>query len=161
MKKLLIATAAIAAIVAVPAQAKPGKAKNCAKPTKSVGYNASGTFVSGTWTQVAGADTPDDTSDDRYDGTVTVNVTKVNHKGEKGEQTYTLDNDRLTFSDTNGDGTADQPVAGDPVKVHGKITKLKKKCTVSGFEPTVDARKVQFKAPKTEDTQAPAKAKKS
>ena len=152
MKKLLICTAAIAALVAMPAQAKPDKAakgpKDCT--AKKVGYNAKGTLVSHTLTQTAGADTPDEKGDDRYSGDITVNVTKANHKAPKGEQTLTLTNGRVNFYDANGDGTDEAPAAGDRVGLHGKITKLKKKCDSTGFEPEITLRKIDFKAPKTD-----------
>ena len=150
MKRLLICTAAIAALAAVPAQAKPDKAAKAPKDctAKKVGYNAKGTLVSQTLTQSAGADTPTDTSDDRYSGTLVVNVTKANHKGQKGEQTYTVENARVNFYDANDDGTDEMPAAGDRVKVHGKVTKLKKKCDSTGFTPEVTVRKVDFKQAK-------------
>jgi hypothetical protein len=149
MRKLLICTAAIAALAAVPAQAKdkPAKApKSCAP--KSVGYNAKGVLVSQTLTQTAGADTAEK-GDDRYSGDVVVNVTKANHKGLKGEQTLTLTNGRVKWYDANDDGTADVPAAGDRVGLHGKVTRLRKKCDSTGFEPTITLRKVDFKAAKT------------
>ncbi len=145
MKKVAFAALAIAAVVAVPAQAKPGKSHKCAAHT--VGYNASGTLESQSLTQTAGADTAR-RSDDRYSGTLTVAVKRANHHGATGSQTYTLDNGRVKFYDANHDGTADQPKAGDRVKVKGRTTRLAKHCDQSGFTPTTVVRRAQFKAAK-------------
>jgi hypothetical protein len=149
MRKLAIAALAVVAVVAVPAQAKPGKSHG--QPHKctpqTVGYDASGTLVSESLTQTRGADTPR-RSDDRYSGTLTVNVKKANHHGATGDQTYTLDNARVKFYDANGDRTADQPKAGDRVKVEGTTTKLAKKCDQTGFTPTTTVRRVAFKPAK-------------
>ena len=161
MKKLITLTAAAALMLAVPAQAdKPanaggGKSKGAEKSKgkggrctpRKVGYNAKGLLVSQTLTQTKGADTPTDTSDDRYSGTVEVNVTKANHKGLKGVQTFTVTDVKVTYYDSNGDGVVEQPQVGDRVKVHGKITKLNKRCDSSGFTPTVTVKHVQFQAP--------------
>ena len=150
MRKLLICTAAIAAVVAMPAQAKkPAKTKAPkASCEKKVGYNAKGTLVSQSLTQTKGADTPTEKGDDRWSGDVTVNVTKANHKGLKGEQTLTLTDGRVNWYDAAGDGTDDVPAAGDRVGLHGKVTKLRKKCDSTGFSPTITLRKVDFKAAK-------------
>ncbi len=161
MRKIALSSIAVAVAVAVPAaQAKPVKPPKPAKPAvgkkcgvKAVGFNARGILVAQALTQTAGAATPD-RGDDRFSGTVTVTVTKANHGAPKGEQTYTLENDRVRYSDANGDGTADQPAAGDRVKIGGKITRLAKKCDQAGFTPTVNVRKVAFKPAKT----APASA---
>ena len=150
MRKILICTAAVAALVAAPAadakKNKPAKApKSCT--AKSVGFNAKGTLVEQALTQTAGTETTEK-GDDRWSGTLTVNVTKANHKGQKGEREFTLTNGRVNWYDANGDGTDDPPVAGDRVGLHGKVTKLRKKCDSTGFEPTVTLRKVDFKAAK-------------
>jgi hypothetical protein len=137
---LMLATAA------VPAGAdakKPVKSPYACTP-KTVGYNAKGTFVSGHWTQTAGADT-EKRGDDRYSGEMVVNVTKANHKGLKGEQPITFTNARVKFHPRNDTDVA----AGDRVKVHGKVTKLPKKCDATGFEPTLTAKKIDFKAKKS------------
>jgi hypothetical protein len=143
MRRIAICGIALAVTLAVPANAKPPhptkppKAKACTP--HDVGYNARGTLVSQTLTQTAGADTAK-RGDDRYSGTLTVDVKKANHRAPQGEQTYTVDNARVHFSGT--------PKAGDRVKVHGKITKLRKKCDATGSTPTVTVRKVDFKAAK-------------
>ena len=92
-----------------------------------VGFNAKGTLIASTLTQTAGADTATDTSDDRYSGTVEVNVTRTNHKAPKGDQTYTLTNGKVSFYDVNGVPVT-TPVAGDTVRLHGKIGHAPKKC---------------------------------
>jgi hypothetical protein len=149
MRKLAMAAVVAAAAVAVPAQAKPANSHSqshkCTAHT--VGYNASGTLVSQSLTQTRGADTPR-RSDDRYSGTLTVTVKKANHGSATGDQTYTLDNARVKFYDANHDGTADQPKAGDRVKVHGTTTRLAKKCDQSGFTPTTTVRRAAFKPAK-------------
>ncbi len=163
MKKIPIYAGLAALALAVPAQAHehqgkthkhPGKAHKQHKAGKqqtcsphSVGYNARGTLVSSSLTQSAGAATPE-RRDDRYSGSVTVNVTKANHKASTGEQTFTLDNAKVKFADADHNDVADEPKAGDRVKLHGKVTKLRRKCDQTGFTPEVTLRRVQFKAPK-------------
>jgi hypothetical protein len=154
MRKIPIFAGLAALALAVPAQAHehPGKAprSKVAKPGKceprGVGYNARGTLVSSSLTQSAGTATPE-RGDDRYSGSVTVNVTKANHKAPTGEQTFTLDNAKVRFADADDNGVADEPKAGDRVKLHGKVTRLKRKCDQTGFTPVVTVRQVQFKAP--------------
>jgi hypothetical protein len=151
MRKLTICAVALAAILAVPAQAKPTKphpAKSHKCTPHKVAYRASGTLVSESLSQTAGADTPK-RGDDRYSGTLTVDVTKANHHAAKGEQTYTLDNARVRFYDADHNGTRDEPKAGDRAKLIGKITRLSKKCDATGFTPTITIRKVDFKPAKT------------
>jgi hypothetical protein len=158
MRRIAIASLALAAAVAAPAQAHnsnaqaqngkshDSKSHKC-KP-HAVGFSASGTLESQALTQTKGADTAK-RGDDRYSGTVTVTVKRANHGAATGSQTYTLDNGRVKFYDANHDGTADQPKAGDRVKVHGKTTKIARKCDSSGFTPTVTVRAVQFKPAKS------------
>jgi hypothetical protein len=158
MYKSVICGIVLAAALVAPAQAKspkPAKAKSCT-PHK-VGYNATGTLVSQALTQTEGSGTAT-RGDDRYSGTLTVNVTRANHRAPKGEQTYTVENARVRFSDADHNHVADEPKAGDRVKVQGKTTKLRRKCDSSGFSPEVTVRKVSFKAPKA--AKAP-KAKRS
>jgi hypothetical protein len=151
MRKLTICAVALAAALAVPAQGKPTKphpAKSHKCTPHKVAYKASGTLVSESLTQTAGANTPK-RGDDRYSGTLTVDVTKANHHAAKGEQTYTLDNARVRFYDADHNGTPDQAKTGDGVKLKGKITTLQKKCDATGFTPTITIRKVDFKPAKT------------
>jgi hypothetical protein len=151
MKKILITAAAGAALAITPALAakpasKPDHPTKPPHPAKckinSVGYNAKGTLDPGGYalTQSKGADTTTDTSDDRYSGTLTVTVTKANHKGLKGSQTLTLTDAKVSF----GNGT-NPPADGSTVRLHGKVTKYKKKCTADTTVVTV--KKVSFTAP--------------
>ena len=165
MRKIALVVLAIVAVVAIPAQAHSTKSHAPKSPQSkshkckphSVGYNARGTLVSQSLTQTKGTDTPNNHGDDRWSGTLRVNVTKVNHHAATGPQDYTLDNDRVIFYDANHDGTADAPQQGDRVKVKGKITRLNRKCDQTGFTPEVNVRKVEFKqaqpAPTTTTTQ--------
>jgi hypothetical protein len=142
MRKILISAVAGAALAVVPAMAAkpatapthpnkpnhPAHAKGMCKVKHVVGFNAKGTLIASNLTQTAGADTTSDTSDDRYSGTVEVNVTKANHKAPTGDQTYTLDNSKVSFyNDANGQPVT-TPVLGDIVHVHGKIGHAPKKC---------------------------------
>jgi hypothetical protein len=145
MRKIAIAGLALIAVIAMPAQAKPGKSHKC--QPHAVAYKASGTLESQALTQTKGADTAK-RSDDRYSGSLSVNVKKANHHGATGSQSYTLDNARVRFYDANHDHTADVPKAGDRVKVKGRITQLGKKCDQTGFTPTVTVRRVEFKPAK-------------
>jgi hypothetical protein len=156
MRKFPIYAGLAALALALPAHAtsKSGTAKRpkAAKPGKcqprAVGYNARGTLVvSPSLTQSAGAATPE-RGDDRYSGDVKVNVTKANHKAPTGEQTFTLTDARVKFADADHNGVADEPKAGDRVKLHGKITKLNRKCDQTGFTPQITVRHVRFKPPK-------------
>jgi hypothetical protein len=153
MRKILLLMILSAGALALPAQAKPPK-PHPSHPAKShkcvphaVGYRASGELVSESLKQTAGAATPE-RGDDRYGGTITVNVTKANHHAPKGEQTYALTDMRVKFRDSDHNHVADQPQAGDRVKLSGKITHLSKKCDQSGFTATITVRKVDFKHPK-------------
>jgi hypothetical protein len=159
LRKLSIAVLAVGVAV-VPAQAKPPAKHPKPAPKTHVAhpkrdkcaphahhFKASGLLVSESLTQTAGTGTPK-RGDDRYSGTVTVDVKKANHGAPTGTQTYTLDNDRVKFYDRDHNHVADDPQAGDRVKVKGKITHLRKGCDSSGFTPTIDVRSVGFKPPK-------------
>jgi hypothetical protein len=148
MRRVAICSVALMAAFVVPASAKPPKPpkpKDCTP--HDVGYKAAGDLVSQALTQSQGGDTAK-RGDDRYSGTLTVEVKKANHRAPQGEQTYTVENARVHFYDADHNHVADVPQAGDRVKVSGKITKLRKKCDTTGFTPTVTVRKVDFKAPK-------------
>ncbi len=139
IRTLTLAILAMAA-TAAGAQAHPPKPHHQAtqqcKP-RTIGFHATGTLVSQALTQTAGADTSTK-RDDRYSGTLTVEVRRANHRAPQGAQTYTLDNDRVHFSH----GAA--PKAGDRVKLYGKLTRARKGCA----EPAaaaVDLRRVRFK----------------
>jgi hypothetical protein len=80
-----------------------------------------------------------------YDGTISVDVTRANHKSTTGTQTYTLNSARVHF----GKGVdASAPAAGDNVVVHGKVTALRRGCSATGFTPTVTVRSIRISAPK-------------
>ncbi len=147
MRNRIFATVAILAAVGVvgPAQAaKPDHAKgpkpNSHKPDKpkpkcdarNVGYNASGTLVSATLTP---------TTDGRYNGTLEVTLTRANHHAPTGAQTFTLTNARVKFH-KGVDATA--PAPGGRVRLHGKITRLPKKCPADGFTPAITIKKVDI-----------------
>jgi hypothetical protein len=126
------------------AQAKKPAAKTPkihAKAPKScvphrVGYNASGTLV-------AAALTP--ASPGRYSGTLTVGLTRVNHHAATGAATFTLANVRVTL----GDGVSSTaPAPGSRVNLHGTITRLPRKCSTTGFTPTIAVHHVEIKAKK-------------
>lgn len=146
MHKIGIAALAIAAVVAVPAQATPGKSEGKSHKCKphAVAYSASGKLVSESLMQTKGADTTT-RRDDRYSGDVTVDVKKASHHGAAGSQTYTVDNARVKFYDANHDHVADMPKAGDKVKVKGRVTRLAKKCDQTGFTSTTTVRRVEFR----------------
>jgi hypothetical protein len=154
MRKAVLLATFLAVAAMVPAEArspKPDRAKDPAKSHKcrphDAGYHARGTLVTANITQTAGSTTAE-RGDDRYSGNVTVDVSKVNHHGATGQQTYTLDNVRVRFYDRDHDHVADQPQAGDRVRIKGKITLLPKRCDASGFTSTITVRKVEFKPPK-------------
>ncbi len=143
-KNLIYAVALATALVpAGAAAAKPAKKDKKTKPAycvpKKRGYNAKGTLVSHAVTQTQGEDTKK-RGDDRYSGNVTVDVTKVNHRGMKGEQTFTFENIRVKFHPRKDT----EPAAGDRVKLKGKVVKAGKKCTTS--DPVVTLKKVDIKA---------------
>jgi hypothetical protein len=150
MRRIAIASLALAAAVAMPAQAHPSKPhppKSHKCTPHAVGYKAAGTLESQSLTQTEGAGTPG-RRDDRYSGTVTVDVKRASHHGATGSQTFTLDNDRVKFYDADHNGTADEPQAGDRVRVKGRITRLGKKCDQSGFTSELNVRRVEFKPAK-------------
>ena len=145
----LVAAAGVFA-VAVPAAAKPphpGHPTHPAHPThpstshkcvpRNEAYIASGALVSWSATKNANG---------TYTGTVRVHVSKANHHASatKGNDvTYTLSGAKAAF----GSG-ANPPMAGDPVKVIGRISVLAKKCSQTGFASKVTARKIAVHAAK-------------
>ena len=155
---LLVAAAAV-----IPAQASSpanpgsqghqqsgthGNSHKC-KPHK-VAWVVKGTLVSQTLTK---------NSDGTYSGDVTVNVTHTNkharaERNPPQPKTYTLDHAKAKFDVSDQpppDGTVDQTdlVAGDRVKLSGKITTLAKKCDQTGFTSTTTIRKASIKPAKT------------
>jgi hypothetical protein len=165
MRKTIMIAIAGAALAVAPALAKPTHSPHPVKPdhpakshkckTHNVGYNAKGLLVSHTLTQTQGTATPTDTSDDRYSGDITVNVTKANHKAPKGEQTFTVTDAKVRFYDAAGDGTNDPPVAGDKVSLHGKVSKTQKKCTPAATTFTVKSISFKQAAPAPAPETAP------
>jgi ribosomal protein L31 len=113
-----------------------GKAKrSCTALNK--GYDAKGTLVTSSLTAAS--------TKDRFDGSITVDVTRANHKAATGSQTFTLTNARVRFG-KSVDSTA--PAAGDRVTLHGKITVLPHGCSTTGFTPTITVRNVRIRVPK-------------
>jgi hypothetical protein len=144
MRKLAAAVSASALLAAVPAWAEnpphpshpshPASGR-CTTPHKE-GFYARGILVSGTLTP--------GTQAKHFDGTLTVDVKRANHKAPTGSQTYTLDGARVHF----GQGvTADTLAAGDRVVLHGKITALPKHCGSASFTPSITVKDVSIKAP--------------
>ena len=149
-----MAAAAVPAAASKPAEhpshpSHPSASHKCT-PHK-IAFTAAGKLESASLTQTQGADTTS-RRDDRYSGTVTVDVKRASHKAPTGSQTSTLDNDRAKFYDANHDKTADEPKAGDRVKVKGKYTRLAKKCDQTGFTSTTDVRRVEFRPAKTKSS---------
>lgn len=152
MRMTLLCIAACATVagpsaaIADPGKDKKPKPGKPAKPycmPKNVGYNATGTYVSGALTQTAGADTAKP-GDDRYSGEVVVDVKRANHGAATGEQTFTLSGARVKFHPRNDTSVA----AGDRVKLSGQVTKTGKKCAEA--TATVTVRKVDVKAAKSQ-----------
>jgi hypothetical protein len=102
----------------------------------NAGYYASGTLVKAALTPEA---------HHRYSGTLEVNVTRANHHAATGDQTFTLAGAKVKFHH-GVDPTA--PAPGSRVKLHGKVTKLSKRCPSEGFTPTVTVKKVDIEQPK-------------
>jgi hypothetical protein len=152
VKKLAMLVAASSLVLAVPAWAtKPphpvhpthpshpshgnGKGKCTAR---NEGYNARGTLVGGSLAPA--------TTKDHYDGTLTVDVKRANHKAPDGVQSFTLTDARVRF----GKGVTSTTLATvDRVLLHGKITVLPHKCASGGSSPTITIRNVTIKGPKS------------
>jgi len=139
VRKRLPLLAVVGVVVAIgaiaPAQArkpKPARPHPAKCGPHNSGYNASGVLIHAALTPSAKG---------RYTGTLEVNVTKANHHGATGDQTFTLTNARVKFH--HGVDPA-APAAGSRVKLHGKITQLPKKCPTAGFTPTVTVKKVDI-----------------
>jgi ribosomal protein L31 len=158
MKRLALLLAVTAFAIVIPAQAKKpahpsppahpahpshgssgntgmGKGHSCT--ARNEGYNASGTLTSATLTAA--------TKKGHYDGTITVDVTRANHKATTGTQTFTLTNARVRF----GKGVSSTaPAAGSRVRVHGKITVLPHGCSSTGFTATTTIGNLEIKQAK-------------
>jgi hypothetical protein len=139
--------------LAVPAQAdkpphplKPSKQSKPDKPNKpnkpnphkcvahSVGYNASGTLK--TWQLIKNPD------DGRYDGTITVTLTRANHKAPIGDQTFTNVIDARVIFHNGVNSTT--PAPGSRVGLHGKIMQLPHSCSTTPTT-TVTVKKVDIR----------------
>ncbi len=72
-------------------------------------------------------------------------MTKANHHGVTGNQTFTLDHVRVKFHH-GVDPTA--PAPGSRAKLHGKITQLPRHCPTGGFTPTITVKKVDIRQAK-------------
>jgi hypothetical protein len=152
MKRIAMLAALCGFVLVVPAQADkpphPLKPSHANKPDKpkhqpnshkclahSVGYNASGTLKA--WGLTKAAD------DGRYDGTITVTLTRANHKTPIGDQLFpTVTDARVIFHNGVNSTT---PAPGSRVGVHGKITELPHSCSTIGFTPTVTVKKVDIR----------------
>lgn len=101
--------------------------------TENEGYYATGSLISASLTPV---------SHHRYSGTISVTVLRTNHRAPSAAQTYTLSNARVYFHH-GVNRTA--PAAGSRVQLTGKITELRKHCTMAGFTPTITIHKVDIR----------------
>ena len=157
--RIAVLALAATALVAAPATAHKtgqahshGKSKRC-KP-HNVAYVASGILAGHTLVQTEGAATTD-TGDDRYSGTLTINVKRTN-KHARGDdettKTYTLEDDKVSF----GEGvTLQTAVVGQTrVKVIGKIARVHRKCQQPNPPAQPNIRKAVFKAPEEPPAQS-------
>jgi hypothetical protein len=77
-----------------------------------------------------------------YDGRITVDLSRANHKSTTGTQTFTLTDARVRC----GEGVSSTaPAAGSRVRVHGKITTPPHDCSSTGFTPTVSIGNLEIK----------------
>jgi ribosomal protein L31 len=147
MTRTVTVVSALALAAAVPAwAAKPPHPTHPTQPThassgKNAGCTAHNEGFRAYGTLTASALTAG-TSAGRYNGTLTVDVTKANHGAPTGSQTFTLTNARVRFG-KGVDLTA--PASGDRVTLHGKITELPHGCSTTGFTPTITVRDVTIK----------------
>jgi hypothetical protein len=159
MKKLAMIAALATGVLVLPAQAKPPHPSHRTHPAHpnrcavhKVGYHARGTLVSQSLTQTQGAATATK-RDDRYSGSLTVNVKRANHGAPTGNQTFSLTDAKVKFHvpDRNSDGkrTLADVSVGDRVSLHGKITHLARHCDHTGFTPAITVKKVDFNKPKS------------
>jgi hypothetical protein len=153
MKRIALFVSLFALVAVVPATAaKPPHPSHPAHPAhpdggqggasrsctaRAEGYNATGSLVTAALTP--------GTKKDRYDGTLSVDVKRANHKAPTGSQTFTLTNARVRF----GKGVSNAaPAPGDQVRLHGTITVLPHGCATSGFVPVITVRNVTIKTAK-------------
>jgi hypothetical protein len=152
---------ALTAVVTIGALALPAIAGAHGKPTDEpagqpktshrcaahkVAYVASGVLAApATLTQAKGADTPADTADDRYGGTLSVTVTHANRNAKDiaGPVAAQVSDIRLHA------GVTPTPAAGTRVQLIGKITKVSTRCTDQAAAGAVTIRKATLRAPKS------------
>lgn len=128
-----------------------GHSQRCKKAAHAKGYVVSGTYgADGAYApSVAATDSAPATV-----GSLSFTVTRTNHHATGATSPFSFTDAKVTFDSP----TATGPVAGDDVKVIGKILVAKKGCT----DPTtgqVTIRKIVFSAPDaatTDDPTAPA-----
>jgi hypothetical protein len=151
MKRFALLSAVMTFAIVVPAQAdKPVHPSHPAHPAhpspmgsgpsctpRNEGYNASGTLVSAMLTP--------GTKKGHFDGTITADVTRANHKAATGPQTYTLINARVQF----GKGVSSTaPAPGSRVRLQGRTTVLPHGCPSAGYTATTTIRHVEIKQAK-------------
>jgi hypothetical protein len=152
---------ALTAVVTIGALALPAIAGAHGKPTDEpagqpktshrcaahkVAYVASGVLAApATLTQAKGADTPADTADDRYTGTLSVTVTRANRHGKGVATPVTVQANDIRLHD----GVTATPAAGTGVRLIGKITKVSKQCSDQSVAGAVTIRKATLQPPKS------------
>jgi hypothetical protein len=115
----------------------PNAGKSHACTPRNEGYNASGMLVSATLTP--------GTKKGHFDGTITADVTRANHRASTGSQTYTLTDARVQF----GKGVSSTaPAPGSRIRLQGRSTVLPHGCPSTGFTPTTTIRHVEIKQAK-------------
>jgi hypothetical protein len=119
-----------------PAKPKPHPARPHRCVPRQVGYYASGTLVNASLSEEGHR---------RYGGTLEVDLHRANHGAPIGDQTFTLAGGRVKFHHGVDPGS---PAPGSRVKLHGKITKLAKRCPSEGFTPTIAVKKVDIRQAK-------------
>ena len=117
-----------------PGNPKQPHAQRCV--ARDEGYNSSGTLVKASLSPAAGSH--------RYNGTIEAIVTRANHRGPTGDQTFTLTDTRVVV---HPGVDASAPAPGSRVGLHGTITELPRGCSTVGFSPTVTIRKVDVRKP--------------
>jgi len=146
VKRALLLVAASTLIAVVPAWAAkpthpvhpqhPSHSKDPCK-TLSEGYRANGTLVAATLTPAA--------KKDHFDGSLTVDVTRANHRAATGSQSFALSDARVRFGKSV---TSTTTTAGDRVTLHGKLTVLPHGCSTANFTPVITLHHVGILAPR-------------
>lgn len=103
--------------------------------------------VSAVGTLISASLSPATIGHERFAGTVTIALTRVNHAAASGTASFTLHDARVVFH--NGVNAA-APAAGSRVEVHGKITVLGTGCSAAGFTSTSMAYRVSIGSPTIE-----------